>query len=58
MLSQRMLHTVCYLVSAVALVGAGAYVIFGEQKALGILAVLIAAVLSRVLILNIVHQKD
>ncbi len=52
-----LLHLICYIVSACALAGSAAYVIWGEEKWLGIVGVLVAAVLSRVLILNIVHRK-
>ena len=47
----------CYLISALLLAGAGAYLILGEDKGLGIFAVLIAAILSRVLVLNIAERR-
>ena len=47
---------VCYTISALALGGAGAYLLFGENDGLGIASVLLAAVVSRVLVLNIAEQ--
>jgi len=48
----------CYWSSAVMLAGAGAYLLFGSNKGLGIFLVLIAAVLARVLVLNIAERHD
>lgn len=48
----------CYAVSAAALIGSVMYTIYGEHTWIGILGVLIAAVLSRVLILNVVYKKS
>jgi hypothetical protein len=48
---------VCYVTGAALLGGAGAYMIFGEDTGLGIFFVLVAAVLNRVLILNLAESK-
>jgi len=47
----------CYILAALLLGGAGAYLMFGEDKATGIFAVLIAAILCRVLVLNIAEGE-
>ena len=46
-------RSACYILAALLLGGAGAYLIFGRDKGTGIFAVLIAAILCRVLVLNI-----
>lgn len=48
---------VCYVTGAAMLGGAGAYLIFGEDQGLGIFFVLVAAILNRVLILNLAEGK-
>ena len=54
-----MLRIGCYILAALLLGGAGAYLIWGQDKGLGIFFVLIAAVLCRVLIINVVgHLED
>lgn len=53
-----LIHILCYAISAAALIGSVLYVIYGEHTGLGILSVLIAAVLSRMLILNVVYRKS
>ena len=52
-----MKRAICYTLSACLLVGAGAYLLRGDDKGLGIFFVLIAAVLCRVLILNIAEAS-
>ncbi|MCP3903669.1 MAG: hypothetical protein GY715_08550 [Planctomycetes bacterium] len=54
--SRPAVRFVCYAISAVLLAGAGAFLLFGNDKGLGIFFVLIAAVLSRVLVLNIAER--
>ena len=53
-----MLKVLCYVVSALALGGAGAYLIWGQDRGLGVFAVLFAAILCRVLILNVAERFD
>ncbi len=53
---RRLLALACLVLSAALLGGAGAFLIFGRDKGLGIFLVLMAAVLSRVLVLNIAER--
>jgi len=55
--SVRLLRPVCYISSAAALGGAGSYLLFGSNKGLGILLVLTAAILCRILILEIAERE-
>ena len=48
-----MIRKGCYILSALMLIGACAYTIYGPHRGLGIFFILIAVVLSRVLIINI-----
>ena len=43
----------CYILSALMLIGACAYTIYGEDRGTGIFLILFAVVLSRVLVINI-----
>lgn len=56
-MSHGMLRAICYTAAFVIFVAAGSYMLFGEDKALGALGVLCAAILARVLILNIAEEK-
>jgi hypothetical protein len=56
-MSRRGWRILCYITGAMLLVGAGAYLILGEHPGLGIFMVLVAAVLNRVLILNLAESK-
>ncbi len=47
-----------YILAAVLLGGAGAYLMFSANKGLGIFFVLMAAVLSRVLVLNVPEMLE
>lgn len=48
-----LIRILCYVISAAALLTAAGYLARGQDKALGVFLVLIAAVVSRVLVLNI-----
>ncbi|UCD75195.1 MAG: hypothetical protein JSV91_15600 [Phycisphaerales bacterium] len=48
-----MIRVGCYILSALMLIGACAYTIYGADRGLGIFFILFAVVLSRVLIINI-----
>lgn len=52
----RAVRIACYLVTLAMFIGAGGYLLFGRHKGVGIFLVLLTAVLSRVLILNIAEQ--
>lgn len=56
-MTDRAWRIVCYVTGAIALGGAGAYLIFGKNDGLGILFVLIAAILNRVLILDLAETR-
>jgi hypothetical protein len=43
----------CYILATLLMGGAGLYLIFGRDKGLGIFCVLFAAVLCRVLVINV-----
>jgi len=51
------IKALCYTTSALCLGGAGAYFIYGSDKGLAIFLVLVAAILCRVLILDIAEGK-
>jgi len=47
------IRILCYVVSAAALLTAAGYLARGDDKGLGVFLVLLAAVISRVLVLNV-----
>ncbi|MHC5113791.1 MAG: hypothetical protein ACYTGP_05125 [Planctomycetota bacterium] len=53
-----LVRVACNCASAGLLIGSCAYLLFGSNKGLGIFMVVVAAVLSRVLILNIAERHD
>jgi hypothetical protein len=54
----RLKIAACYLVGAVLLGGALLYVLFGNNKGLGIFFVLVAAILCRVLVINLAGPME
>jgi hypothetical protein len=51
------IRAVCYTASALCLGGAGAYFLYGSDKGLAIFLILIAAIVCRVLILNVAERE-
>ena len=52
-MTSRHISLACLVLAAVLLIGAGAYLVLGTDKGLGIFLVLIAAILCRPLVLDI-----
>ena len=46
----------CYILAAMAMIGATAYMIYGTDKALGILLVIVAVIMARVLVLTVAER--
>ena len=51
---RRLLHALCNIVGAAALIGSGAYVILGSNKGIGVFAVIVSVILCRVLVVDVV----
>ena len=49
---------VCYGTSALLVAGAGAFLIFADDKGLGIFLVLVAATIARMLSINVAERTD
>lgn len=46
----------CYILSALAIMAATAFMLFADDKALGVFFVIIAVIVARVLILNVAER--
>lgn len=61
MTEHDLIRIVCYVVSALLLIGACAFTIYGPDRGLGIFFILFAAVISRVLVINVagaIEERD
>jgi hypothetical protein len=56
-MSRTALRWLCYAAGAASLIGAGAFLLLGDDPGLGIFLVLLAALLNRWLILNLAEGK-
>ncbi|MCA9290323.1 MAG: hypothetical protein KDA25_04285 [Phycisphaerales bacterium] len=48
----------CNVIAAIVFAGAGAYLLLGADKGNGILGLLLAAMIARVLVLNVAERFD
>ena len=57
-MSTQAIRTACWVTSGVLLVGAGGYLMRGQDKALGVGLCLLAVLIVRVLIINVIDHLD
>ena len=53
-----MIQTVCWVTAAGLMAAAGAYLLLGTDKGLGIFLVLVAAILARILVINVPEHLE
>lgn len=57
-MSRRTVQFLCYGVSFCAMLGAGGYLMLGTNKGLGILLLIVAVIISRVLLLDVASRDS
>lgn len=57
-MNRRALQFICYGVSLCAMLGAGGYLMLGANKGLGILLLIVAVIISRVLLLDVAPRDS